>query len=49
MLDLASHETVTDMALGAISCVFVRGAEGARLVLGQQQATVSLRTPGMRR
>jgi hypothetical protein len=46
MLELASHGTVTDMALGVTSCVFVRGADGARLVLGQQQATVALGTPG---
>ncbi|MDB4954194.1 MAG: hypothetical protein JWO36_1763 [Myxococcales bacterium] len=46
MLELASDETVTDMALGATSCVFVHGVHGARLVLGQQQATVPLRTPG---
>ncbi len=46
MLEIGSHETVTDLALGVTSCVFVRGSHGSRLVIGQQAATVELPTPG---
>ncbi len=46
MLEVGSDESVTGMALGTTSCVFVRGSHHSRLVIGQQEATVQLQSPG---
>lgn len=46
MLEIGSHETVSGMALGVTSCVFVHDSLGSRLVIGQQDAIVQLTSPG---
>jgi hypothetical protein len=37
---------VSGMGLGATSCVFAHDSGGSRLVIGQQEATVQVTSPG---